>query len=112
VVYRRVVRRRRAERTPATLSAGQVGAVVDACGNVRDRLIVEALYATGLRRLVRAACRVPCGGGGIHRATVPLSRHRRATVGRLPAYTRVLCAPSRTFGYISLPTLRDSLHSV
>jgi integrase/recombinase XerD len=49
VVDRRVVRRRRAERTPATLSAGQVGAVVDACGNVRDRFIVEALYATGLR---------------------------------------------------------------
>ncbi len=49
VVDRRVVRRRRAERPPATLSAGQVGAVVDVCDNVRDRFVVEAFYATGLR---------------------------------------------------------------
>jgi integrase/recombinase XerD len=49
VVQRRAVRRRRAERAPATLRAGQVGALVDACTNVRDRFVVEALYATGLR---------------------------------------------------------------
>jgi len=49
VVNRRVVRRRRAERPPATLSADQVGALVDSCSNIRDRFIVEALYATGLR---------------------------------------------------------------
>jgi integrase/recombinase XerD len=49
VVERRVVRRRRAQRAPPTLSAEQVGAVVDACGNVRDRFVVDALYATGLR---------------------------------------------------------------
>lgn len=49
VVQRRAVRRRRAERAPSTLSAGQVGALVDGCGNVRDRFVVEALYATGMR---------------------------------------------------------------
>ncbi|TWP32184.1 tyrosine-type recombinase/integrase [Leekyejoonella antrihumi] len=49
VVQRRTVRRRRVERAPATLSGEQVGALVDACGNVRDRFVVEALYATGLR---------------------------------------------------------------
>jgi len=49
VVQRRAVRRRRAERAPATLRAGQVGELVDACTNVRDRFVVEALYATGLR---------------------------------------------------------------
>jgi integrase/recombinase XerD len=49
VVQRRAVRRRRAERAPATLRAGQVGALAGACTNVRDRFVVEALYATGLR---------------------------------------------------------------
>lgn len=49
VVERRVVRRRRAERPPAVLSADQVGALVDACSNMRDHFIVEALYASGLR---------------------------------------------------------------
>jgi integrase/recombinase XerD len=48
-VNRRVVRRRRAQRPPETLTAMQVGALVDACSNRRDRFIVEALYATGLR---------------------------------------------------------------
>lgn len=49
VVARRAVRRRRVERAPRTLTAEQVGAMVDACANARDRFIVEALYATGLR---------------------------------------------------------------
>lgn len=49
VVNRRVVRRRRAEQPPSTLSREQVGALVDVCSNIRDRFIVEALYATGLR---------------------------------------------------------------
>lgn len=49
VVRRRRVRRRRVERAPQTLSREEVGALVDACSNVRDRFIVEALYATGLR---------------------------------------------------------------
>jgi integrase len=48
-VERRMVRRRRVERPPATLTAGQVGAVVDACVNVRDRFVVEVLCAAGLR---------------------------------------------------------------
>ena len=49
VVERRLVRRRRAVRPPETLSAGQVSVLADACSNIRDRFIVEALYATGLR---------------------------------------------------------------
>jgi integrase/recombinase XerD len=49
VVQRRAVRRRRVERAPQTLTAGQVGALVDACLNARDRFVVEALYATGMR---------------------------------------------------------------
>ena len=46
---RRRVRRRRVERAPATLTREQVGRLVDACSNIRDRFVVEALYATGLR---------------------------------------------------------------
>lgn len=49
VVNRRVVRRRVVQRPPMTLTAEQVGALVDACANARDRFIVEALYASGLR---------------------------------------------------------------
>jgi site-specific recombinase XerD len=49
VVTRRRVRRRRVERAPATLSRDEVATLVDACCNVRDGFIVEALYATGLR---------------------------------------------------------------
>ncbi len=49
VVNRRVVRRRRVQPAPETLTRDQVGAVVDACSNSRDRFVVEALYATGLR---------------------------------------------------------------
>ena len=49
VVNRRVVRRRQVQRTPQLLTPGQVNALVDTCSNSRDRFIVEALYATGLR---------------------------------------------------------------
>jgi integrase/recombinase XerD len=49
VLERRRVRRRHVEKAPSTLTATQVGALVDACSNTRDRFIVEALYATGLR---------------------------------------------------------------
>ena len=49
VVDRRVVRRRTFERPPATLTGEQVDALVEECSNMRDRFIVEALYATGLR---------------------------------------------------------------
>jgi len=49
VVRRRRVRRRRVERPPMTLTRTQVGLLVDACTNRRDRFIVQALYASGLR---------------------------------------------------------------
>jgi integrase/recombinase XerD len=78
VVNRRVVRRRRPQRPPATLSAEQVGALVDACSSWRDRFIVEALYATGLRvaelcglrlsdlHLVPSAAYLGCQVAGAH----------------------------------------------
>ncbi|MGH3512560.1 MAG: tyrosine-type recombinase/integrase [Pseudonocardiaceae bacterium] len=49
VVERRRVRRRHVQSPPMTLSGAEVGVVVDACANARDRFIVEALYGTGLR---------------------------------------------------------------
>lgn len=49
VIDRRLVRRRRVERPPMTLTAEEVGCLVEACANARDRFVVEALYATGLR---------------------------------------------------------------
>lgn len=49
VVNRRLVRRRRVERPPMTLTRGEVVGLVDACRNPRDRFVVEALYATGVR---------------------------------------------------------------
>ena len=78
VVNRRVVRRRRPERPPETLSRDQVGALVDACSNWRDRFIVESLYATGLRvaelcglrladlHLVPSATQLGCRVSGAH----------------------------------------------
>lgn len=78
VVQRRVVRRRRVEQPPATLTATQVGAVVDACRNARDRFLVEALYATGLRvgelcglhladlHLIPSAAHLGCQVSGAH----------------------------------------------
>ncbi|MGH9091875.1 MAG: tyrosine-type recombinase/integrase [Acidimicrobiales bacterium] len=77
-VNRRVVRRRRAVRPPEVLTASQVGALVDVCSNVRDRFIVEALYATGLRvselcglrladlHLVPSAAHLGCNVAGAH----------------------------------------------
>jgi site-specific recombinase XerD len=78
VVERRLVRRRRAERPPAVLSADQVGALVDACSSMRDHFIVEALYASGLRvaelcglhladlHLVPSAAHLGCQVAGAH----------------------------------------------
>jgi site-specific recombinase XerD len=78
VVNRRVVRRRRVQRPPITLTGEQVGALVDACSNSRDRFIVEALYATGLRlaelcglrlsdlHLVPSAAHLGCQVTGAH----------------------------------------------
>lgn len=78
VVQRRVVRRRRVERPPCTLTRPQVVALVDACSNLRDRFVVEALYATGLRvaelcgmhladlHLVPSAAHLGCRVEGAH----------------------------------------------
>ena len=78
VVNRRVVRRRRSEQPPAILSVEQVGVLVDACSNCRDRFIVEGLYATGLRvaelcglrladlHLVPSAIHLGCHVAGAH----------------------------------------------
>jgi site-specific recombinase XerD len=78
VVRRRRVRRRRVEKPPATLTNNEVGALVDACSNVRDRFVVEALYATGLRvaelcglhlvdlHLVPSASHLGCSVAGPH----------------------------------------------
>jgi site-specific recombinase XerD len=72
------VRRRRVERPPVTLTRDEVGALVDACANVRDRFVVELLYATGLRvaeclglhlsdlHLVPSAAHLGCKVGGAH----------------------------------------------
>lgn len=77
-VDRRVVRRRRVEQPPSTLSREQVCYLVDACSNIRDRFIVEALYATGLRvaelcglrladlHLVPSAAHLGCKVAGAH----------------------------------------------
>ncbi len=78
VVNRRVVRRRRPQRPPAMLSAEQVGALVDASRSWRDRFVVDALYATGLRvselcglrladlHLVPSATHLGCQVAGAH----------------------------------------------
>jgi site-specific recombinase XerD len=74
VVNRRVVRRRRAVRPPETLSCEQVGALVDACCNQRDRFVVEALYASGLRVAELCGLRL----GDLH--LVPSAAHLGCTV--------------------------------
>ena len=78
VVTRRRVRRRRVEKAPVTLTREQVGVLVDACANPRDRFVVEALYATGLRvselcglrlsdlHLLPSAVRLGCTVAGPH----------------------------------------------
>ena len=78
VVQRRRVRRRRVEHAPVTLTRDEVGALVDASGNLRDRFIIEALYATGLRvaelcglrlsdmHLVPSAAHLGCKVAGPH----------------------------------------------
>ena len=78
VVNRRMVRRRRPERPPETLSREQIATLVDACSNWRDRFIVEGLYATGLRvaelcglrlvdlHLVPSAVHLGCKVSGAH----------------------------------------------
>ncbi len=74
VVDRRVVRRRRVEKPPPTLTRDEVGALVDACTNPRDRFVVEALYGTGMRV---AEC---CGLRLSDLHLVPSSAHLGCTV--------------------------------
>lgn len=78
VVNRRLVRRRRVERPPMTLTREEVVGLVDACRNPRDRFVVEALYATGVRvaelcglhlsdlHLVPSAVHLGCKSTGPH----------------------------------------------
>ena len=78
VVQRRTVRRSRVERPPMTLTRDQVAALVETCRNPRDRFIVEALYATGVRvaelcglrlsdlHLVPSATHLGCQASGPH----------------------------------------------
>jgi integrase len=78
VVNRRWVRRPRVEKPPVALTRSEVGLLVDACVNVRDRLVVEMLYGTGLRvaelcglhlsdmHLVPSAAHLGCKVAGAH----------------------------------------------
>lgn len=93
-VNRRAVRRRRAERPPATLTPEQVGALVDGCSSWRDRFIVEALYATGLRvaelcglhladlHLVPAAAHLGCRVVGAHLHVVRREDNENGTLAK------------------------------
>lgn len=94
VVNRRVVRRRRPERAPETLSREQVAILVDACLNWRDRFIVEALYATGLRvaelcglhladlHLVPSAAHLGCKVSGAHLHVVRREDNENGTLAK------------------------------
>ncbi|MGH9156284.1 MAG: hypothetical protein ACRD1K_10720, partial [Acidimicrobiales bacterium] len=61
MIERRRVRRRRVDKPPMTLTSDEVGDLVGACSNARDRFIVEALYGTGLRLARRAVRPAPVG---------------------------------------------------
>lgn len=78
IVDRRAVRRRRVELAPETISREQVGLLVDTCSTWRDRFVIEALYATGMRiaelcglhlsdlHLVPSATHLGCQIAGAH----------------------------------------------
>ena len=78
VIDRRLVRRRKVDRPPMTLTGQQVTTLVEACCNPRDSFIVEALYATGLRvselcglrladlHFVPSAAHLGCRASGAH----------------------------------------------
>lgn len=101
VVRRRRVRRRRAEQAPATLTREQVGALVDACRNIRDRFVVEALYATGLRvaelcglrladlHLVPSAVHLGCKVAGPHLHVLRREDNENRALAKSP-YSRVV----------------------
>lgn len=100
-VNRRAVRRRRVDRPPATLSGEQVGVLVDACSSCRDRFIVEALYATGLRvaelcglhlgdlHLVPSAAHLGCKVVGAHLHVVRREDNENGALAK-SAWPRVL----------------------
>jgi len=93
VVQRRLVRRRRVERPPATLTRDQVGSLVGACSNPRDRFVVEALYGTGIR--VAECC-------GLHLSDlhlVPTSAHLGCTV--IGAHLHVIRRPDNENGALA-----------
>jgi integrase/recombinase XerD len=106
VVTRRRVRRRRVEKAPATLTREQVGILVDACANPRDRFVVEALYATGLRvselcglhlsdlHLLPSAVRLGCTVAGPHLHVVRREDNENGALAK-SAYPRVVpvCQP-------------------
>lgn len=101
VVRRRRVRRRRVEKPPATLTREEVGALVDACANVRDGFIVELLYATGLRvaeclglhlcdlHLLPSAAHLGCKVAGAHLHVVRREDNENGALAK-SIYPRVL----------------------
>lgn len=109
IVQRRAVRRRRVERAPSMLSGAQVGALVDACVNVRDRFVVEALYATGLRvaelcglrladlHLLPSAAHLGCQVTGAHLHVVRREDNENGALAKslwprtLPVTTALVC---------------------
>jgi site-specific recombinase XerD len=101
VVQRRRVRRRRMERVPVTLTRDQVGALVDACSNLRDRFVVDTLYGTGLRlselcglrlsdlHLVPTATHLGCQVAGAHLHVVRRESNENGALAK-SIYPRVL----------------------
>jgi site-specific recombinase XerD len=95
------VRRRRVEQAPAVLSRDEVGALVDECSNIRDRFIVEALYATGLRvaelcgmrledlHLVPSATHLGCRVAGPHLHVVRREDNENGALAK-SVYPRVI----------------------
>lgn len=101
VVDRRRVRRRRVESAPVTLTRAQVGALVDACSNGRDRFVIETLFATGLRlaelcglrlsdmHLVPTAVHLGCQVAGAHLHVVRREDNENGALAK-SIYPRVL----------------------
>jgi site-specific recombinase XerD len=101
VIKRRRVRRRRVENAPAILSRDEVAALVEGCSNIRDRFIVEALYATGLRvaelcglrledlHLVPSALHLGCRVAGPHLHVVRREDNENGALAK-SAYPRVI----------------------
>jgi site-specific recombinase XerD len=101
IVERRRVRRRRVDWPPQTLTAIEVAALSDACLNVRDRFIVEALYAMGLRvaelcglhlcdlHLLPSATHLGCKVAGAHVHVVRREDNENGALAK-SVYPRVL----------------------